>query len=211
MIKKRSILGLFIIGFILGFSLAPNITGNSISNLNQTSFSWVAGIFIIMSVIFFLITSLEERATSRTLFHGSKKKLNSLKRQKASAPRFRPRSEDLNAIYLTPDLGFALACAIRPKGRTEINHDKKVIRFENPEAYDPNQTVYVYSVDSSKIPKGKGKYVDKLQVAADVDELSPDSVKAYRAGDIEQFYSVETGEKIKGRTGWLRDLFSWRS
>ena len=48
---------------------------------------------------------------SNYLYHGSKQSLTKLKKRKAIAPPGRPPEESLEAIYLTPDFLFALACA----------------------------------------------------------------------------------------------------
>ena len=55
------------------------------------------------------------------LYHGSKDPFSILKKQKAHAPPGRPLEEALEAIYLTPDFLFALACAARPPGTSDID------------------------------------------------------------------------------------------
>ena len=128
------------------------------------------------------------------LYHGSKKLVSKLVRQKASAPFGRPNEESLNAIYLTPDFGFALACAVGPEGVTEIDYEERTIRFENPEKFNSERNVYIYFVDPSKIPDNKKIWIDTRQVAVDIDEIKPVKVERHKAGEISQYYGI-IGEK----------------
>jgi len=99
-----------------------------------------------------------------------------------------PPDELLEAIYLTPDYGFALAMAARPKGVTTIDNNAHTIEFERPELFDPEKEVYVYEID---IPKNETKVVDELQAAVEnKDELKPDKMFTHKAGDVEQYYEL---------------------
>lgn len=123
------------------------------------------------------------------LYHGSKKKLSKLTRQQAYAPPGEPSEEGLNVIYLTPDFAFALVSGARPQGITEVNHKERTIRFQNPEKFDPEKEVYIYIVDSSKIPPDKQKQIEN-QVVVDLDEIVPDKVEVHKASEVYQYYKV---------------------
>ena len=124
------------------------------------------------------------------LYHGSTKRLSKLIRQQAFAPSGSPSEEGLNAIYLTPDFAFALVSGARPEGITEVNHKERTVHFENPERFNPEQIVYIYIVDSTKIPPDKQKQIDDWQVVIDLDEIEPDRVETHRASEIYQYYKV---------------------
>lgn len=89
------------------------------------------------------------------LYHGSKQSFSKLRKRKANAPPGRPVEEALEAIYLTPDFLFAMACAARPPGTSNIDLTERIISFENPDQFDPNETIYIYFVDHSRIPEDK--------------------------------------------------------
>ena len=100
------------------------------------------------------------------LYHGSKNRLDVLTPQQAAAGEGVevPEGELLNAIYLTPDIGFAVACAARPEGVTHINDDHS-IEFENPEGFNPDQDIFIYTVDTNDLPKESITEVDERQIA----------------------------------------------
>ena len=123
-------------------------------------------------------------------YHGSKKLVTALKRSQAWGPPGTPKEESLNMIYFTPDFAFALVSAARPEGITDVNHDERTVHFENPDKFDPEKEVYIYMVDPSKIPDDKKLWVDKWQVAVDIDEIKPDKVERHKAGEIYQYYSI---------------------
>lgn len=124
-------------------------------------------------------------------FHGSRKRFKVLRRQKALAPPGRPPKEDLNAIYLTPEFAFALACAVgSEENRIEVNHSLRTIRFENLNKFDPEREIYVYFVDPSNIPDAKRIWIDRWQVAVDMDEVIPIKVERYKASEISKYYNI---------------------
>ena len=124
------------------------------------------------------------------LYHGSKRKLSKLTRQKAYALPGEPSEEGLNVIYLTSDFAFALVSGARPEGITEVNHNERTIHFENPEKFDPEMKIYIYFVDSSKIPDDKKKQIDKWQIVVDLDEIEPDKVEVHKASEVSQYYKI---------------------
>lgn len=132
-----------------------------------------------------------EGESVKFLYHGSKKLLSKLRKRKALALSGRPAEESLDAIYLTPDFLFALACAARPPGTSRIDLIKRVIRFEQPDQFDPDETVYIYCVNPTKIPDDKKIAVDPWQIAATVDEIAPDKTIAYRSSELLKHYRVE--------------------
>jgi len=123
-------------------------------------------------------------------YHGSKKLFPVLKRKKArGAPADKPL-ENLSAIYFTPDYPFALALAARTRGCTRISWSAKTIQFGNPEEFDPEEEVYIYIIDPSKIPEKNKIWVDEKQVAVDLDEIEPEKVERHKAGEVSQHYSI---------------------
>ena len=77
------------------------------------------------------------------LYHGSKQSFPKLKKRKAHAPPGRPPEEALEAIYLTPDFLFAMACAARPPGVSNIDITNRTICFENPDLFQTRRD-YLY-------------------------------------------------------------------
>ena len=124
------------------------------------------------------------------LYHGSAQKLEKLKRKQAWAPPGRPPKESLNAIYLTSDFACALLHGAGPEGIADIDLRKRTVHFEGPGKFNPEQIVYVYIVDSSKIPAGKQEQFDNWQVVVDLDEIVPDRVETHKASEIYQYYKV---------------------
>jgi hypothetical protein len=121
-------------------------------------------------------------------YHGSKKSLSTLRKQKACAPPSRPPEEGLEAVYLTPSFAFALGCAARPPGITEMDLERWTIRFGNPDKFEPDEPIYIYLVDPAKIPDEAIVWVDQWQVAVTMDEVKPDKVEVYKAGDVFRYY-----------------------
>lgn len=124
------------------------------------------------------------------LYHGSKQSFPKLKKRKAHAPPGRPPEEALEAIYLTPDFLFAFACAARPPGTSNIDMTKRFISFDNPNQFEPDETVYIYFVDLAKISDDKKIYIDPWQIAVTEDEITPDKVETYKSGDLWKYYRL---------------------
>lgn len=146
------------------------------------------------------------------LYHGSKNNLTVIPKSQAligenALTIFKneiPEKECLNAIYLTPDYGFALACAVRPEGITDIDSDHQTITFEKPELFDPAQTVFVYEVEAEKIAPDKLIKVDERQYAViDTDAVEISQQFEHRAQDVQKYFELKnwprekTGIKIK--------------
>ena len=108
-----------------------------------------------------------------------------------------PQDELLNGIYLTPDLGFAIAIASMPNGVANIDEEKKTIEFENPDLFDPQKEIFIYSFDSEKIP-GNIKRVDEQQyVVLDADEIIPESSISYLAKEVSKYYRIVGAEGLQ--------------
>lgn len=130
------------------------------------------------------------------LYHGSKNgELTVIKKMQATAGEGVevPKDELLEAIYLTPDYGFALAMAARPEGLTHIDHGidgkKGIMDLKNAEEdFDPEKIVYVYELD---VPDNHARAIDELQyVVENINELTPTKRITHRAGDVEQYYEL---------------------
>ena len=124
------------------------------------------------------------------LYHGSKKSVPKLEKRKAHAPPGRPPEEALEAIYLTPDFLFAFACAAGPPGTSDMDLIKRLISFDNPDQFKPDETVYIYFVDLAKISDDKKIYIDPWQIAVTEDEIIPERVETYKAGDLWKYYRL---------------------
>jgi hypothetical protein len=128
------------------------------------------------------------------LYHGSPNSFDTIRKSQALASDGIkvPNDELLNAIYLTPKFEFALAIASMPEGAVDIDDETKTIKFENPEAFDPEKEVYIYEIDSELISKENLKEVDELQVAVlNTDEIKPTIKHVCMAGDIEKYYELK--------------------
>ncbi len=128
------------------------------------------------------------------LYHGSPNSFDTIRKSQAQAGDDIkvPDDELLNAIYLTPNYEFALAIASMPEGAANIDNETKTIKFENPEAFDPEKEVYIYEVDSELIPKENLKEVDELQIAIlNTDEIKPTIKHVCKAGDVEKYYEIK--------------------
>ena len=102
-----------------------------------------------------------------------------------------PDGELLNAIYLTPDFGSAVAIAAKTGGLTVIDDEKHTIVFERPEDFDPDREIYIYEIDASQIPKENIKYVDERQVAVtEMEKITPLNVQELKAREILKYYTI---------------------
>ena len=137
-----------------------------------------------------LVSYLAGDVNTMNLHHGSAQKLEKLKRKQAWAPPGRPSEEGRNAIYLTPDFACALLHGAEPEGIANIDLRKRTVHFDTTNKFDPKQIVYVYIVDSTKIPVGKQKQINNQQVVVDLDEIVPDRVETHKASEIYQYFRV---------------------
>jgi hypothetical protein len=125
------------------------------------------------------------------LYHGSKDAdLETLARRQAQAGDNVevPGHELKKAVYLTPSYEYALAMAARPDGLTNINESPRTITFENPEAFDPEEDVYIYEVD---VPEGELTKNSDLEYTVDGDyEIKPTNIFHHKAIDVVQYYEL---------------------
>ena len=127
------------------------------------------------------------------LYHGSNKRFEEIRKSQAEAgPGISvPDGELLNAIYLTPDFGSAVAIAAKTGGLTVIDDEKHTIVFERPEDFDPDREIYIYEIDTSQIPKENIKYVDERQVAVtEMEKITPLNVQELKAREILKYYTI---------------------
>jgi hypothetical protein len=130
------------------------------------------------------------------LYHGSSKELSSLESRQASSEHNVPEGELLDAIYLTPNLDFAIACAARPPGATDIDDDDKIIEFEHPELFDPEKEIFVYEFDSEKISQEHIRQVDEKQYAIEgINELIPENVLRFKGEEVLKYYELINWKK----------------
>lgn len=125
------------------------------------------------------------------LYHGSKGKFPYLRRQQAQSMVEVPKDEVLNAIYLTPDYGHALAMGCTPNGENNFDDEKHTIMFENPQLFDPNEPIYIYCVDSETVPKDKIKLGENgFDYVVDMDTIIPQEIKETKAREVLNFYEL---------------------
>lgn len=124
------------------------------------------------------------------LYHGSKDKFEKIERRQAMTDKSVqvPESELQNKIYFTPDIGFALAMAVRPKGITHV--DNGYISFENIDDFDPECTIYVYEIESESIEEDLVEQVDNEQFAVDMDYVRPAVTHEFKAKDVFEYYEL---------------------
>ncbi|HEU5114465.1 MAG TPA: hypothetical protein VFT82_01725 [Candidatus Paceibacterota bacterium] len=134
------------------------------------------------------------------LYHGSARKLKSLKRRQATAGEGIevPKGELLNGIYFTPDIGFAVAIAGMPSGAAHIDETKKTVEFENPSEFDPEKKIFVYQVDTEKLPGLHFEKVDEQQyVVTGENEVYPESYRELKAGEVMKYYQLINWEGFR--------------
>lgn len=132
------------------------------------------------------------------LYHGSSHRLTSLGRRQAQKGEGMnvPEKELLNAIYLTPDYGFAVAMGSMPEGAANINDEKKTIEFENPQLFNPEKEIFIYKVDTTDIPAENLIEVDERQYAIiNTDEIKPSSVQELKAEEVLKHYELTNWKK----------------
>ncbi len=127
------------------------------------------------------------------LYHGSPRSFETIKKSQAQKGQVEvPEDELLNGIYLSPNYSFALAIGAMPDGAAHINDAKKEIEFEHPEKFDPDKEVFVYEIDSDKIPQELLKTIDENQVVVmGTNELKPDLVHRTTAREVLSFYRIK--------------------
>jgi hypothetical protein len=131
------------------------------------------------------------------LYHGSAGKYPVLKKQQASSNGdvSVPEDELREGIYLTPDFGFAVAIGAMPEGGVKI--DEKTIEFDHPDLFDPEKEIFVYEVDTDKIPKEHLRQFDKQQyIVEGLDEISFEAVHQFKAEEVLKYYEL---------TNWKRE------
>lgn len=125
------------------------------------------------------------------LYHGSSRKIEQLEKRQAKSIEKVPEGELLNAVYFSPDYGFAFACGIRPEGVTNIDNENKTIEFEHPELFDPEKEVFVYHINSENIPEGHLREIDEHQYAVeDLEKLDYEQVDIKKAREITEYYKL---------------------
>ena len=67
---------------------------------------------------------------------------------------------------------------------------KRLISFDNPDQFDPDETIYIYYVDLTKISDDKKIYIDPWQIAVTLDEIIPDKVETYKSSDLWKYYRL---------------------
>jgi hypothetical protein len=147
------------------------------------------------------------------LYHGSQNKFDVLKRNQAEKGDdiVVPESELQDAIYLSPNRAFALAMCSMPKGLTHVDHDKMTIETEFPESFDPNMKIYVYAIDSEKIPKEQLEFLtDGMQVVCHTDELQYESVEELTASEVLNYYKLLNYENPEGVKAEIKSEFKLR-
>ncbi len=126
------------------------------------------------------------------LYHGSKYKFDSIKRRQAKSGDgvVVPEEELQNAIYFSPNYVFALAMCSMPKGLSNVDWDNMTIKTEFLEKFNPDMPVYIYEVDSEKIPSDKITILDDMQTMADIDEIKYDSIVETTASEVLKYYKL---------------------
>ena len=127
------------------------------------------------------------------LYHGSNKRFKEIRKSQAEAGQgiSVPDGELLDAVYLTPDFGFAVAMAAKTGGLTEIDDEKHTIVFERPEDFDPDKEVYIYEIDASQIPEENIRYVDERQIAVTgVEKMALVNIRGFKAREILKYYTI---------------------
>ncbi len=133
------------------------------------------------------------------LYHGSKSQFKQLERKQAQKGDSEvPEDELLNAIYLTPDYGRAIAMGSFPQGNNSIDEQNHTITFGNPHLFDPNQDVYVYVIDSEKISSDNLKLGDNgYDYIVNEDKIIPSEIKKIKAREVLNFFKITNWQENK--------------
>jgi len=83
-----------------------------------------------------------------------------------------------------------LACAARPPGTSNIDLVRRIISFQYPDQFNPDETIYIYFVDPEVIPEEKKVHIDPWQIAVTEDEITPVKIETYKSGDLLKHYKV---------------------
>ena len=128
------------------------------------------------------------------LYHGSKydgEKIESRQAAKAEDLVGVPEEELQNGIYMSPDYGFAFSMGARPRGQTAVGNDDKTISFENPELFNPDENVFLYTFDSDKIPAENLECIDNLHyIVKEKNKLTPVTKETLKAGELFKYYKL---------------------
>lgn len=125
------------------------------------------------------------------LYHGSKEKLEKLEKRQAGSEVEVPKDELLEAIYFTPNYGFAVACGARPLGMTDIDDEQKTIKFENPDLFDPEIDVFIYRIESENVPEGHLRQIDDHQyIVENMKEITFNNVDEMKASEVSKYYKL---------------------
>ena len=148
------------------------------------------------------------------LYHGTKRKLKQIEpRQAQSGGNTEiPKDELLNAIYLTPDYGRAVAMGSRPEGKTEFDDKNHKITFENPKLFNPDDDVYIYSYDSEMIGEDKLKLGDNGfdYTVNDISKEIKPEFKKIKAREVLNFYELTNWKENDVKKNEIWRLFKMR-
>ena len=132
------------------------------------------------------------------LYHGSSQEVSILKKSQAQKGEGLVVSEGelLDAVYFTPDIGFAIAVAAMPEGAAHIDDEKKTIEFENPSLFDPERKIFIYEIDSERVPKENLRQIDENQYAViGLDEIKPEETHRFKAEEVLKYYKLTNWKK----------------
>jgi hypothetical protein len=133
------------------------------------------------------------------LYHGSRQRLDALEKRQATAGAGVdvPEGELRNAVYLTPNYDFAVACAARPDGVTDIDDEARTIRFEHSAQFDPEMPIYIYEFESDVIPAERLEQIDPNQyVYSGPVPLVPINVTELKAKEVLEHYKLQSDEPL---------------
>lgn len=129
-------------------------------------------------------------------YHGSRWLFAKIERRHPVDFDGNPKDGGFKAIYLSFDFGTALAFAARPEGVSHIDHENRLIYFENPQLFEPEREIYIYQIDIDAIPEERIMRISKWQVAV-FDEIIPVKIEKYKAGEVTKYYHIMEYPPIK--------------